>query len=164
MRTRWIFGLLASLLLASSAMAADDAQMLLARRYMQAYDALDAGGMGELLAEDVQFSDRTTPPEYGGPAEHDGKAALLAAIGSLRSKGGMRELGLQWQQVFSSGDQVVFIGQVNALALGRNGGWLRWRTGLVTAVTIQNGKIVRHQDFADYPAAVTEPALPAPSP
>lgn len=162
--TRTLSGLLLWLLvLAPSAVLANgDDNEALARRYMQAFDKLDIDALRPLLATDAHYSDRTATAQYNGPIERDGRDTVLASFDKLRSEAGVRELGLQWQQVFQSGDQVVFVGQVNVLAPGQDGKWLRWRTGMVTALTLRERMVVRHQDFADYPGAVTKPSPPPP--
>ena len=61
------------------------------------------------------------------------------------------ELGFEWDTVFESNGRVVFMGHVNALYPARTEGQnFRWRAEQVTVVTVRDGVVIRHDDYANY--------------
>ncbi len=132
------------------------------RAYMNAYSAADWEGMIPYMADDFVLIDRTNTdpnfvPEYHGPR------ATIDMLRQFGRDGGVIELGFEWSSVFSSNNVVVFSGFVNTLSAppGRDSAF-RWRAEQVTALTVRDGKIVRHEDFANYATPVVS-RVPRPS-
>ncbi|MDP1629798.1 MAG: nuclear transport factor 2 family protein [Caulobacter sp.] len=125
-----------------------------ARAYIDRYSAADWDGMAALMAPDFVLIDRTNPdpdftPRYGSPAE------ALAMLRRFSAAAGLIELGFDFPLVFESNGVVVFQGWVNALSTGPTpDAAVKWRTRQVSVITVRNGKVVHHEDFADYDAAV----------
>jgi len=120
-----------------------------ARAYMAEYAAARWGGMAKLMAEDFELVDRTQPR----PNPRQAPRTAVQTLSLLRRFGednGVSELGLEFSDVFASGEMVVFIGHVNAQGVLPGGGQAyRWRARLVCAITVRGGKVVRHEEFVD---------------
>ena len=126
------------------------------RAYIAAYSAADWDRMSTFMADSVAFVDRTNPdPAF--VAVTRGRAAVLAMLRTFGSSGGVESLDFDFPLVFASNNVVVFSGRVNTLSRpsGGNGAY-RWRSDQVIALTIGDGKVVRHEDFADYVHPVIE--------
>lgn len=123
----------------------------IARRYVAAYSAADWGGMAPLMSEDFVFVDRTSPDLAG--QEFQGKGAALAMLRSFGEQGRIIGLFLDFPVVFESSGIVVFSGHVNTLSRAAEPGYgLRWRAEQVIILTIKNGAVSRHEDYANYTA------------
>ncbi|WP_417486839.1 nuclear transport factor 2 family protein [Maricaulis sp.] len=124
-----------------------------ARAYMALYSSVDWDGMEALLAEDVRFRDTTAESPDVGPDGYaeDSRDGMMAELRAFGESYNPIELGFEWDQVFTSNSRVVFIGHVNALyptdTPGQN---FRWRSEQVTVITVRDGLVVSHQDFANY--------------
>jgi len=133
-----------------------------ARAYMDAYSRADWDGMARYMAEDFVFQDRSNPdPNF--PARFEGRAAVVAMLKGFGKSGGIVELGFEFPAVFATKDVVVFSGYVNTVSVppGRTEA-LKWRARQVTVLTLRNGEVVLHEDFADYPGAVISRVEPPP--
>lgn len=125
----------------------------IARAYMQAYSDADWDAMEPFMAEDFVLVDRTNPdpsfaPEYKGP---DAALTMMRAFGRDQ---GVIELGFEFPVVFESNNIVVFSGFVNVHAAPPGADYAyKWRTEQVSVVTVQEGQVTRHEDFANYGAA-----------
>jgi hypothetical protein len=124
-----------------------------ARAYMEHYSAVDWDTMEGYLAEDVVFADPTAMgPDYGEDgALYEGREAVMEALRSFSASYNPIELGFEWDTVFESNGRVVFMGHVNALYPARTEGQnFRWRAEQVTVVTVRDGVVIRHDDYANY--------------
>lgn len=128
----------------------------LARAYVEAYSRADWSAMEPFMADDIAFVDRTNPDPRSLPV-YEGRTAVLAMLREFGAKSGVIELGLDFPIVFESNGVVVFAGKVNTLsaAPGATKGY-RWRAEQVIALTVSGGRIVRHEDFANYARPVIE--------
>lgn len=133
----------------------------IARAYMNAYSAADWDGMAAYMADDFVLIDHTNPdPSF--QHQYDGRDATLEMLRAFGRDGGIIELGFEFPMVFESNNVVVFVGHVNTYAAPPNRDFAyRWRAEQVTALTIENGRVARHEDFANY-AAPTITRLPRP--
>jgi hypothetical protein len=135
----------------------------IARAYMQAYSDANWDAMAPYMADDFVLVDQTNPdpafePEYKGP---DAALRMLRAFGRDQ---GVIELGFEFPVVFESNNIVVFSGFVNVRAAPPGADYAyKWRTEQVSVITVKGGRVVRHQDFANYGAATTT-RLPRPQP
>lgn len=125
----------------------------IARAYMDAYSAADWNAMAPFMAEDILFTDHTNPdPDF----EHElrGRDALLTTLHAFSAQYGVAELGFEWAHVFESNGIVVFSGFVNSLgAPPEQEAAYRWRAEQVTVIRIVDGRVARHDDFANYNGA-----------
>ena len=64
--------------------------------------------------------------------------------------GGLKRLEYELANVFESNGRVVFIGHVNAYYPRSAGGTSRFRSRIITVITVEAGQVARHEDFADY--------------
>jgi ketosteroid isomerase-like protein len=117
----------------------------LARDYLAAYSAVDTAAMERFLAPGAVFADQTARPADGGPIVLNGRDTFLKQFRTY----GLTRLAYELASVFESNGRVVFIGRVNAF-YPRAGGKLRFSSRIVTVITVENGKVARHEDFADY--------------
>jgi ketosteroid isomerase-like protein len=138
--------LVCSLAMAQAAAAGEmTAPERLARDYLAAYSAVDTAAMERFLAPDAVFADQTARPADGGPIVLNGRDTFLKQFKTY----GLTRLAYDLANVFESNGRVVFIGRVNAF-YPQAGGELRFSARIVTVVTVKNGKVARHEDFADY--------------
>ncbi|SDM66186.1 nuclear transport factor 2 family protein [Maricaulis salignorans] len=124
-----------------------------ARAYMAHYSAVDFDAMESYMAEDFVFDDSTALGDGVGPdgLHHEGRESSLAMLRDFAQTYQPIELGFVWDTVFQSNDRVVFMGEVNALyPTETEGQTFRWRAPQVTVITVRDGRITHHQDFANY--------------
>lgn len=147
----------AALVLAGASATAQEAgeTEALARAYMAAYSELDLDAMEGFLAEDVIFTDQTsTDPAHPGGIDLLGRDALRQTLDDFIAQYQPITLGFEWETVFESNSRVVFIGHVNALYPTEDPAQrFRWRSRQVTVLTVDNGRVVEHRDYANYPGA-----------
>jgi ketosteroid isomerase-like protein len=153
---RMMAALAAMISLAASAHAQEmsDAERL-ARDYMEHYSAVDWDGMEAFLAEDVVFADTTAMGENYGPdgIHFESREEAMAMLRQFGAQFQPIELGFVWETIFESNGRVVFMGHVNALyPTEQDGQVFRWRAEQVAVITVRDGVIVRHEDFANYAA------------
>lgn len=142
--------LIACLAVISVARAAEPSlDQRLARTYLAAYSAVDTVAMAALIADDVVFTDLTLPPADDGPLVINGRDAFLKQLKSF----GVQRLVYDLTGEFESNGRTVFVGRISAYYPRPDGRVLRWRSEVVTIVTVANGKVVRHEDFANYAGA-----------
>lgn len=142
--------LLACLIAVCSAVAARAAEPSaaerLARDYLAAYSAVDTVAMARFLSSGAVFADQTARPADGGPIVLNGRDTFLKQFQTY----GLKRLEYELANVFESNGRVVFIGYVNAYYPRNAGGESRFRSRIVTVITVEAGKVARHEDFADY--------------
>jgi len=138
---------------------AQDAEMgeaeRIAREYMAAYSAVDFETMASFMAENIVFSD-TTATNTGDPNGLEGRSrdAAMTMLNEFAEQYNPIELGFVWDTVFESNNRVVFMGHVNALYPTEDPTQVfRWRAAQTAVVTVIDGQVVRHQDFANYTGA-----------
>ena len=126
---------------------------------MAAYSATDWDAMASFMGDDFVLVDRTNPdPDFVGEYQRD---AALAMLRAFDDQFGVIELGFDFPTTFESNGVVVFIGHVNSFAAPPgDANAYRWRTEQVTTVTVRDGKVQRHEDFANYTGAVTTRVTP----
>tara|TARA_R110002096_G_scaffold279231_1_gene473469 strand:- start:1498 stop:1992 length:495 start_codon:yes stop_codon:yes gene_type:complete len=147
---------LAAALCFAPAALAQDGEMgeveRIARDYMAAYSAVDFETMSTFMADDIVFSDPTaTGTDNPDGILETGRDALLAMLESFAAEYNPIGLNFTWDTVFESNGRVVFMGHVNATyPTDQPGQVFRWRAAQTAVVTVRGGRVVRHQDFADY--------------
>lgn len=122
----------------------------IARAYMQAYSEADWDGMAPFMGDDFVLIDRTNPdPDF--EAEHRGRDFALEMLRTFGREQGVIELGFEFPTVFESNNLVIFSGFVNVYAAPPSVDYAyRWRAEQVTVLTIRDGRVVRHEDYANY--------------
>lgn len=134
----------------------------IARAYMQAYSEANWDAMAPYMADDYMLVDRTNPDPSFEP-EHKGPNAALQMLRAFGRDQGVIELGFEFPVVFESNDIVVFSGFVNVHAAPPGVDFAyRWRAEQVSVITVKGGRVVRHEDFANYGGATTT-RLPRPA-
>ena len=118
----------------------------LARDYLAAYSAADTVAMARFLSYDAVFADQTARPADGGPIVLIGRDVFLKQFQTY----GLKRLEYELANVFESNGRVVFIGHVNASYPRSAGGTSRFRSRIITVITVEAGQVARHEDFADY--------------
>lgn len=126
----------------------------IARAYVAAYSRADWDGMERYMSPDFVLVDRTNPdPDF--PPEYRTAARALDMLRKFGRESGVAALNFDFPEVFASNGIVVFQGYVNTRSTppGRTATFI-WRARQVTVVTVREGKVTRHEDFADYAHAV----------
>jgi ketosteroid isomerase-like protein len=121
----------------------------IARTYLAAYSAIDTAAMARHMSPDAVFADQTAPKSEGGPHLITGRDAFLDKFKTF----GLERIGYELANVFESNGRTVFVGRVNAFYPKPDGTRLRWHSAIVTVVTVEDGQVVRHDDYVDYPGA-----------
>lgn len=122
----------------------------IARAYMQAYSDANWDAMAPFMGDEYVLIDRTNP-DPGFQPEHHGREAALQMMRAFGRDQGVIELGFEFPTVFESNNIVVFSGFVNVHAAPPGVDYAyRWRAEQVTALTIRDGRVVRHEDLANY--------------
>lgn len=128
-----------------------------ARAYLAAYESVDVERMMELAAEDIVFRDDSAPAgSSGGPYVFEGRDAWLSAVEGFVSENGLIDLHQRHDFAYQSGAQMVFVGSVDARYRAPAGGVSHFRSRIITVLTVQDGRVSRHLDIADYPGALME--------
>ena len=146
----------ATLMLAPAALAQGEANLAaeeIARTYMAHYSNLELDAMEAMLADDVAFRDPTAETEEHGfdGLTSAGRDAMMGLLREFVETYDPIELGFEWDQIYTSNSRVIFIGHVNALYPTQTEGQnFRWRSDQVSVVTVRDGMVVRHDDFANY--------------
>ncbi|MBO6730340.1 MAG: nuclear transport factor 2 family protein [Maricaulis sp.] len=124
-----------------------------ARDYMAAYSEMDLDRMEHFLSEDAVFTDRTALGEDVGPdgLMYESRDAAMGMLREFDAQYQPIELGFVWDTIYESNGRVVFMGHVNALYPTQDASQnYRWRAEQVTVITVRDGQVIRHQDFANY--------------
>ena len=123
----------------------------IARQYVDAYSAADWDAMEPLMSDDFVFVDRTSPDLANH--EFQGRDAALTMFRDFGRRGRIVGLFLDFPVVFESQGVAVFSGSVNALSRAPEPGYgLRWSAEQVIILTVRDGRVVRHEDYANYTA------------
>lgn len=115
-------------------------------RYFAAYIEKRWDDLEALLADEARFSDPTATLVFG-PVDHRGKAAMMKVF---RENYGAISMRFSEARRIASADHMVFEGELSwTLRLPKRDIETR-NMPLVTIIRIADGKVVEHQDFADY--------------
>ncbi len=126
-----------------------------ARAYMAAYSAADFDAMEPFMAEDISFSDTTaTGTDDPDGLNLEGRAAAMELLHQFEAENHPIGLNFEWDTVFESNNRVVFMGRVNATyPTNEENRVFVWSSAQTSVLTVVDGLVVRHQDFANYPGA-----------
>lgn len=152
--TRLIAALAALLLLPAAASAQEMSETEeIARAYMDAYSRVDWDAMEALMHAEIDFRDPTALGEGIGPDGliHRGRRDTMGALREFDAAYNPIGLNFEWDTIFESNGRVVFMGHVNATyPTDTEGQVFRWRAAQATILELEDGKVIRHLDFADY--------------
>ena len=119
--------------------------------YLKAVEQMDWARMQALLADDAIFEDPTSEV-FGEPWRYVGPEAIVdfyrdAAVDTLATS-------YRIVRQFATGTHVVYeiegSGHVKASLIGHPDKELKDTVNLVTVITVQDGKVIRHRDYVDY--------------
>ena len=153
--------LLAAFLLAAGMLAAGDAPAQptptyretsartkeVGERYFAAYIAKDWATVGELLAENGSFADRTAELVFGSTLQQ-GRAATLAFFGK-----GYEGVQMRYRptRAIHTGHHAVYEGSLDwTLRLGDGRTITTEAMPFVVILRVEAGRVVEHRDYADY--------------
>jgi len=138
---------------AQEAKPADGAgTMTVAKEYIEAYSALDIDRLAELADEDIHFTD---PTNVNNPdaADQRGRDAVIANFRRMPEQFGATSLNFEIENAFESGGVAVFQGVMTMTVPIENERTYNWRARVVSVLTVEDGKVIRHIDYADYGGA-----------
>lgn len=119
-----------------------------AESYFSAYIARDWDRLAPLLAAEGSFQDPTAALLFG-TGKQQGREATLANF--RQSYAAIRDMQFRPTRVFASGEHAVFEGSLDwtvTLEAGRDA--TIKNMPLIVILRVVDGKVVEHQDFADY--------------
>ncbi len=132
----------------------------IADRYLQAMWSFDYDGMASLLADDALYEDYTAEYFDVEPYVFDGKQEIIGFFRGVNASSSTQSIEPSIRYRFSSGTNVVLLidvtVEVDGEAWGAPGKRLEGSGLTVTWLRIQNGKVTRHIDFADYETAIRQ--------
>lgn len=134
---------------AQHAQRGDEAVIEAARAYLDAYQAFDLSRLASLYAEEATFDDPTSLTLNGVPGVPfvwRGRDAILSGIRAWTQQA-VTSLHYDIEDVYESSGRVVFIGAADSIGPS---GSAQSRFRIVTIVTIENGLVTEHRDYADY--------------
>lgn len=153
---RWIGVALALVGLSASA---DDAT---ARAYLDAWALLDYDKAASYLTERSRFEDPTSVA-FGEPWRHEGAEAIVAFFRDSNERYGTLSIVNHYETLATSGPWVVlrYAAEVTSCAVlaGQPTKAMTGTIHVVTALRIEDGKVLEHVDYADYDRVARE--LPA---
>ncbi|GJL95221.1 MAG: hypothetical protein DHS20C05_16260 [Hyphococcus sp.] len=132
--------------LADEAADASAANVELAQDYIAAYSTFKTKNMKPFLADDMVFMDETSPQTI----LFEGKKAVMDGLGEYSKLYKDFSLDYDIARRFESNGVVVFIGHVTYAGAGQDGQAFSGTAPIVTAITIKDGKVVKHADYFDY--------------
>lgn len=137
-----------------------EALRAIALRYLDAVWSLDYEAMAQLLAEDALYEDYTA--EYFGiaPYRFEGRDAVVGFYRTVNADSATYDVTPDVRETFVAGPNVVLLVDITATvggsAWGVPGRDLIGSGLTVTWLRIQDGKVQRHMDFADFDDAIRD--------
>lgn len=129
-------------------LATSDQTRQVAQKYFDAYLARDWNAVETLVSDDVSFGDPTAVQLFG-PNAHVGKAA---AIKSFRETyAGLTHMKATVSRTMFASHYAIFESTLDWSVKLKGGKELRTPAmPFVVIVTVRDGKVVEHRDYADY--------------
>jgi hypothetical protein len=119
----------------------------IAQPYFDAYIARDWARLEPLLDDHIRFDDATASVVFGAVGKQ-GKAELMKAL--RETYAAIRDMRYHPISQFASGEHMVFVGELQ-WSLGLPDGLIvDTRMPFVVRLQVRNGKVLEHQDTADY--------------
>ncbi len=145
----------AAMLLISPAYAqeADSSTTIsIAKDYLTAYSTFDTAAMAPFLADDMVFYDPTSANQSadGGAFMFEGKEAVLKGLGDYAGQYQSFSVDYDIERQYESEGVVVFVAMLTWTVTSPDGESATGSAPIVTAVTVKDGKIIKHTDYYDY--------------
>ena len=139
-----------ALLLSAAAMAQDAEPDInaVADAYLEAYQAFDIDRIETLVTEDFDFSDPTSDT-LPNPFNYSGRDTVLSNWRAYRSTVDTHRFEYSIERRYAYSGHVVLIGQIAFYATG-NGTEASGHAPIVTILTVRDGQVAAHRDYADY--------------
>jgi len=137
---------------AAEGLSESEARIALAKQYLTAYSTFDVTIMEPFLSEDMVFHDPTSSNQNadGLPFVFEGKQAVMKGLGDYAAQFANFALDYKIERQYESNGVVVFIAQISYMGETKDGGKFEGSAPIVTAITVKDGKVVRHTDYFDY--------------
>lgn len=145
----------AAMLLISPAYAEDaepSATVSIAEDYLAAYSTFDTAAMAPFLADEMVFYDPTSANQSAdsGPFMFEGKDAVLKGLGDYAGQYQSFSVDYDIERQYESEGVVVFIAMLSWTVISPDGETATGSAPIVTAVTVKDGKVIKHTDYYDY--------------
>lgn len=119
----------------------------IAKPYFDAYIARDWARLEPLLDDHIRFDDATASVVFGAVGKQ-GKTELMKAF--RETYAAIRHMRYHPASQFASGEHMVFVGELE-WSLGLPDGLIvDTRMPFVVRLQVRHGKVLEHQDTADY--------------
>ncbi|WP_428409364.1 nuclear transport factor 2 family protein [Hyphococcus sp.] len=124
----------------------------LAEDYLAAYSTFDVEKMAPFLSDDMVFADPTSTEESadGGAFMFNGKEAVLKGLGDYAAQYQSFSVNYDVERQYESNGVVVFVAQLTYNLVTKDDKTFTGAAPIVTAVTVKDGKVVKHLDLYDY--------------
>jgi len=124
----------------------------IAEDYLAAYSSFDMAAVAPFLSADMVFHDPTSSNENAdnGPFFFEGKEAVLRGLGDYASQFKSFSVEYDIERRYESEGVVVFVAVLRWNVLTANDAKATGAAPIVTAVTVKDGKVVKHTDYYDY--------------
>ncbi len=134
-----------------------------ANAYFAAYSKVDVDKMLSMFADSVSYVDETfagSPNSGGTPIKMEGKATVKSTFGEFMTS--VIQMEFKEEHRFFSGNQGIFRGQASIHYKGSivqkpDEEVYVWSAPYVVVLTFEEGKIIRVNDYLDYPHSTFEP-------
>lgn len=120
---------------------------VIAKPYFDAYIARDWDRLEPLLDEKIRFDDATAHLVFGAVGKQ-GRSELMKAF--RETYAGILAMDFHPTSQFASGEHMVFVGELEWRLGMPDGLVVDTRMPFVVRIQVRNGKVVDHQDTADY--------------
>ncbi|GJL93517.1 nuclear transport factor 2 family protein [Hyphococcus sp.] len=144
--------------LAAAEPAASEAAIKIAEDYLAAYSTFKVENMAPFMADDMVFTDPTSTNQGadGGSFIYEGKAAVMKGLGDYAAQYKDFYLNYDLERRYESNGVVVFVAQLTYTVISPSDQTFTGTAPIVTAITVKDGKVVRHEDLYDYAGNVKE--------
>lgn len=124
----------------------------IAEEYLAAYSTFDTSLIAPHISDDMVFYDPTSSNENAddGPFVFEGKEAVLKGLGDYASQYKTFTVDYDVERRYESEGVVVFVAMLTWNVLTANDETATGSAPIVTAVTVKDGKVVKHTDYYDY--------------
>ncbi len=160
---KFTFALTAVLALFASPLAAaeptaSDITVKTAEDYLAAYSTFKVENMAPYMADDMVFTDPTSTNQGadGGSFTYEGKVAVMKGLGDYAAQYKDFSLEYDLERRYESNGVVVFVGAITYTLVSPSNQTFTGTAPIVTAITVKDGKVVRHEDLYDYAGNVKE--------
>ncbi len=132
--------------------SASDAIVSVAEDYLAAYSTFEPEKMAPFLGDDMVFTDPTSTNQNaaGGAFIFDGKDAVLKGLGDYAAQFKSFTVDYDVERQYESNGVVIFVAQLTYDLMTNEDKHFTGSAPIVTAITVKDGKVVKHLDLYDY--------------